>query len=127
MKRGNFLCTWGKKYHFGKISIILIIYSPVYRSRHWAAVLPTIGAIVLHWVGISLARCSSFSSSYNQSINIIHSSISPNFALFFFLYKLETLEGLTLQGPSSADQYHSWFYFQSINIIHGSITSINYQ
>lgn len=34
-----------------------------YRSKHCAAVRPIIGAIVLHWVGISLAKCSSFSSS----------------------------------------------------------------
>lgn len=34
-----------------------------YLSRHWAAVLPMIGAIVRHCVGINLARCSSFSSS----------------------------------------------------------------
>lgn len=34
-----------------------------YRSRHWAAVLPIIGAIVRHWVGINLAICSNRSSS----------------------------------------------------------------
>ena len=30
---------------------------------HWAAVRPTMGAIVRHWHGYSFARCSSFSSS----------------------------------------------------------------
>jgi hypothetical protein len=34
-----------------------------YRSRHWAAVRPTMGAIVRHWVGMILARWRSFSSS----------------------------------------------------------------
>ncbi|TNN62805.1 hypothetical protein EYF80_027031 [Liparis tanakae] len=32
-------------------------------SSHWAAVRPMMGAMVRHWVGISLARWSSFSSS----------------------------------------------------------------
>ena len=40
-----------------------------YLSRHWVAVLPTMGAIVLHCVGISFARCSSLSSSsFDHSI-----------------------------------------------------------
>mmetsp|Transcript_6460 Transcript_6460/g.17869 ORF Transcript_6460/g.17869 Transcript_6460/m.17869 type:complete len:206 (-) Transcript_6460:2389-3006(-) len=34
-----------------------------YRSKHCVAVRPTMGAIVRHCVGISLARCNSFSSS----------------------------------------------------------------
>ena len=34
-----------------------------YRSKHCAGVRPTMGAIVRHWVGMSLAKCSSFSSS----------------------------------------------------------------
>lgn len=34
-----------------------------YLSKHCAAVRPMIGAIVRHCVGISLAKCSSFSSS----------------------------------------------------------------
>ena len=34
-----------------------------YRSKHCAGVRPTMGAMVRHWVGMSLARCSSFSSS----------------------------------------------------------------
>ena len=40
-----------------------------YLSKHCVAVLPTIGAIVLHCVGINLARCNSFSSSsFDHSI-----------------------------------------------------------
>lgn len=34
-----------------------------YLSKHCAGVRPTMGAMVRHWQGISLARCSSFSSS----------------------------------------------------------------
>merc|ERR1719225_2225555 len=34
-----------------------------YLSKHCAAVRPTMGAMVRHWVGISLAKCNSFSSS----------------------------------------------------------------
>mmetsp|Transcript_7123 Transcript_7123/g.12266 ORF Transcript_7123/g.12266 Transcript_7123/m.12266 type:complete len:232 (+) Transcript_7123:2304-2999(+) len=34
-----------------------------YRSKHWIGVRPTMGAMVRHCVGMSLARCSSFSSS----------------------------------------------------------------
>lgn len=42
----------------------VITYSKIsYLSRHWAAVRPTMGAMVLHWVGMSLAKWSSFSSS----------------------------------------------------------------
>jgi hypothetical protein len=40
-----------------------------YLSRHCVAVLPTIGAMVLHCVGINLARCSSFSSSAYKVMN----------------------------------------------------------
>mmetsp|Transcript_8259 Transcript_8259/g.30467 ORF Transcript_8259/g.30467 Transcript_8259/m.30467 type:complete len:215 (+) Transcript_8259:1905-2549(+) len=39
-----------------------------YLSKHWAGVRPTIGAIVRHCVGISLAKCNSFSSS-----SLVHS------------------------------------------------------
>ena len=34
-----------------------------YRSKHWAAVLPTRGAMVRHWHGYNFAKCSNFSSS----------------------------------------------------------------
>ena len=48
-------------------------------SRHWAAVLPTMGAMVRHWVGISLARCSSFSSSsFAHSVFLIEGSSHSN-------------------------------------------------
>ena len=48
-------------------------------SRHWVAVLPIIGAIVLHCVGISLARCSNFSSSSRlHSVFLIDGSSHSN-------------------------------------------------
>ena len=52
-------------------------------SRHCAAVLPTMGAIVLHCVGISLAKCNNFSSSSRlHSVFLIlgsnHSNLPQN-------------------------------------------------
>lgn len=57
-----------------------------YRSRHCAAVLPIIGAIVLHWVGISLAKCKSFSSSslFHSVFFILGSNHSNHLALHCF-------------------------------------------
>lgn len=82
-----------------------------YRSRHWVAVRPTMGAMVRHWVGINLARCSSFSSSSrdHSTLRIPGSSHSTQRALHCF--------GVFL--ARSEDTRAHWFrpYFETYNTI----------
>jgi hypothetical protein len=69
------------QHHHGRVPAIRT--HALYRSKHWVAVLPTIGAIVLHCVGINFARCSNFSSSSrdHSTFRMLGSSHSDHRAL----------------------------------------------